>query len=99
MLFLAVPHLIFLITFYPHKASSQKMVVIVSDNVRECQVRGQKYRLGQPFSFNEGCFKYNCDCKRDGSWECPAARAEYTCQETPDNGQSRPEGNREISKY
>lgn len=81
------------------RSSSQKMVVIVSENVRACQVRGHQYRLGQSFSFTEDCFKYNCDCKTDGSWKCPATQAEYICQEKPDPIQPRPGENREIIDY
>ena len=59
---------------------SKKMTVIVSDNVRSCVARGVEYPLGRPFSFMDGCIRYDCDCHYDGSWECPADRAEDTCQ-------------------
>ena len=56
------------------------MTIIVSDNARACVARGNEYALGRPFSFMDGCIRYNCDCHFDGSWECPADRAEDTCQ-------------------
>ena len=56
------------------------MTVIVSDNVRSCVARGVEYNLGRPFSFMDGCIRYNCECHDDGSWECPADRAEDICQ-------------------
>ena len=56
------------------------MTIIVSDNVRSCVARGVEYPLGRSFSFMDGCIRYNCECHSDGSWECPADRAEDTCQ-------------------
>ena len=56
------------------------MTIIVSDNVRSCVAKGVEYTLGRPFSFMDGCIRYNCECHDDGSWECPAERAEDTCQ-------------------
>ena len=55
------------------------MTIIMSDSMRACVVRSNEYPLGSPFSFREGCFQYNCECHSDGSWECPADRAEDTC--------------------
>ena len=60
------------------------MVIIVSDNVRACVAKGNEYPLGRSFSFLDGCIKYNCDCHSDGSWECPAARAENNCEDEPE---------------
>lgn len=68
------------------------MIIIVSDNSRSCVVRENEYRLGRPFSFREGCIKYNCECNSDGSWECPAERAEDTCLDEYDR---RPTTDRE----
>ncbi|CAG2193873.1 unnamed protein product [Mytilus edulis] len=42
----------------------------------ECEVKGRKYRGNSRFSYDEGSFRYNCDCKCDGSWNCPASRTE-----------------------
>ena len=61
---------------------SKKMTIIVNDNVRSCSARGKEYPLGRSFSFMDGCYRYNCECHSDGSWECPGDRAENTC--TPD---------------
>ena len=63
------------------------MTIIVSDNVRSCVARGVEYTLGRPFSFMDGCIRYNCECHDDGSWECPADRAEDTCQHGRDRQQ------------
>ena len=60
------------------------MTIIVSDNVRACVARGNEYTLGLPFSFMDGCIRYNCECHSDGSWECPGERAEDTCQQNRD---------------
>ena len=59
------------------------MTIIVRDNVRYCVARGTEYPLGRPFVFTDGCFKYNCECHSDGSWECPGHKAEYTCGQDP----------------
>ena len=69
---------------------SKKMTIIVSDNARACVARGIEYTLGRPFSFMDGCFRYNCQCHSDGSWECPADRAEDVCQ----HGRDREETSR-----
>lgn len=55
------------------------MKVIISDNMRACVVSGHENPLGSSFSFRDGCFLYNCQCHSDGSWECPADRAEDLC--------------------
>ena len=73
------------------------MTIIVSDNVRSCVARGNEYPLGRQFSFMDGCIRYNCECHSDGSWECPADRAEDTCrdrQPTTDRDPTRTETTR-----
>ena len=67
------------------------MMIVISDDVRACTANGVDYPLGQPFSFMDGCFIFNCDCHSDGSWECPEDRAVDRCRRTPDGGQ-RPRG-------
>ncbi|GAB1605392.1 hypothetical protein Ahia01_000821200, partial [Argonauta hians] len=47
-----------------------------------CKVKGRFYSLNRPFSFTDECFKYNCVCKSDGSWDCPASRTENICDKT-----------------
>ncbi|VDI28645.1 Hypothetical predicted protein [Mytilus galloprovincialis] len=42
----------------------------------ECEVKGRKYRGNSRFSYDEGNFRYNCECNCDGSWNCPASRTE-----------------------
>lgn len=56
------------------------MTIIVSDDVRSCVINGSEYPLGLPFSFMDKCIKYNCECHSDGSLECPADKAEDTCE-------------------
>lgn len=48
--------------------------------VMMCTADGKKYPLNQAFSFTVGCYRYNCECRKDGSWECPGHRVENTCQ-------------------
>lgn len=59
---------------------SKSMTIIVSDHLRSCNAKGNDYPLGLPFSFMEGCIRYNCECHIDGSWECPADKADDTCE-------------------
>ena len=59
------------------------MVVAVGTEIRHCTAEGNQYPVGRPFSFTEGCFRFNCECHTDGSWECPSERSEYVCQLQP----------------
>ncbi|XP_029648016.2 uncharacterized protein LOC115222051 isoform X2 [Octopus sinensis] len=61
------------------KASTRTTYIVVSDDPMACVVEGKRYVLGRPFSFERGCFEYNCDCNRDGSWECSSQKSEYIC--------------------
>lgn len=56
------------------------------ENLQACTANGVDFPLGLPFSFTENCFKYNCRCDTDGSWNCSAELAEYICHE---NGESQ----------
>ncbi|XP_064618367.1 uncharacterized protein LOC135482358 isoform X2 [Liolophura sinensis] len=49
-----------------------------------CQVDGQTFPIGQPFSFDEGCYRFRCICNIDGSWVCPAEQTENLCGRTDD---------------
>ena len=59
------------------------MVVAVGTEIRHCIAEGNQYPVGRPFSFTEGCFRFNCECHSDGSWECPSERSEYVCPLQP----------------
>ncbi|XP_052103035.1 uncharacterized protein LOC127736509 isoform X7 [Mytilus californianus] len=52
----------------------------------ECEVKGRKYRGNSRFSYDEDCFRYNCDCNCDGSWNCPASRTERICDSRQTSG-------------
>ena len=56
------------------------VVVAVGTEITHCKAAGKQYRVGRPFSFTEDCFRFNCKCHSDGSWECPSERTEYICQ-------------------
>lgn len=58
---------------------TKSQVVTIGDSATACVAKGRHYTLGLPFSFTDGCYRYYCDCKEDGSWECPASRAEDIC--------------------
>ena len=60
-------------------AHTRTMVVAVGTQLSYCSAGSNQYPIGQPFSFTEGCFRFNCDCHQDGSWECPSERSEYIC--------------------
>lgn len=78
-----------IILFYAGPSKSMK--IIISDNVRACVANGNEYPLGHPFSFVDRCFKYNCECHSNGSWECPANRAEYKCGDETERNFTRVE--------
>ena len=59
------------------------MVVSVGTNIRYCTADDNQYPVGRPFSFTENCFRFHCDCKYDGSWECPSERTEFICRRQP----------------
>eukprot|EP00106_Octopus_bimaculoides_P013363 XP_014780805.1 PREDICTED: uncharacterized protein LOC106876685 isoform X1 [Octopus bimaculoides] len=61
------------------KASTRTTYIVVSDDPMSCVVEGKRYVLGRPFSFERGCFEYNCDCNTDGSWQCSSQNSEYIC--------------------
>ncbi|GAB1605393.1 hypothetical protein Ahia01_000821300 [Argonauta hians] len=69
-------------TQHTRRTSSRNIYIIVSEDPVSCMVKGNKYPLGRPFSFNDGCFQYQCECKTDGSWQCPAENSKYICDQT-----------------
>lgn len=70
------------------------MYIIVGDGVEMCTAKGKQFPLGTPFSFMDGCYEYNCDCQRDGSWDCPAERARNRCHHTVDQHTEPEQGNK-----
>lgn len=44
-----------------------------------CQVNNKRYPTRQPFTFDEGCYRFRCMCNEDGSWNCPASVTENLC--------------------
>ena len=61
----------------------RQLIIVYNDDVESCFVLGQYFPLGRPFSFKYDCYKYNCDCHTNGSWECPPEKAEYNCIDDP----------------
>ncbi|XP_053387179.1 uncharacterized protein LOC123542478 [Mercenaria mercenaria] len=47
---------------------------------RNCEYLGVKYEGNRPFTFEKGCFQYNCFCACNGSFNCPSERSEYICE-------------------
>lgn len=62
---------------------TRTIVVPVGTDIRYCTVEDNQYSVGHPFSFTEDCFRFNCECYSDGSWECPSERSEYICRLGP----------------
>ncbi|CAI9736705.1 Hypothetical predicted protein [Octopus vulgaris] len=60
------------------------IIVVSQSDIRYCMVNNERYNLGSPFSFTEGCFKYTCMCYRNGSWECPGSDSQYICDRDTD---------------
>ena len=58
---------------------TRNVVLAVGTKPTSCEANGNNYPLGRSFSFREECVHYDCDCKLDGSWECPSERARYVC--------------------
>ena len=56
------------------------MQVIVANDLESCTVNGQKFPLDNRFVYTDGCIRYQCICDADGSWQCPADRAEDMCE-------------------
>ena len=73
-------YIITTITGIMHTVYSRGEVFSSSTKISHCNANGKTYPLGRPFFFNDGCFRYNCQCKTDGSWECPADLSLYICQ-------------------
>merc|ERR1719219_1414370 len=46
---------------------------------QDCRVNGRVYTSQYPFQFQDGCYRYNCQCNCDGSYNCPASKTVDTC--------------------
>lgn len=53
-----------------------------------CLVDNKEYALGQPFSFDQDCFRFKCFCSEDGSWNCPADDSQNLCGRTDKRGRA-----------
>ena len=53
------------------------LLVVIAFQVRE---------TNRPFTYTEDCYKYNCFCACDGSWNCPKDDTEDICDIGPDGG-------------
>ena len=73
-------------------ASSIRMFVISMNDINGCKAMGREYPLGRPFSLTDECFRYDCECHSDGSWECPAENAEYVCDKMSRTQTNHPQG-------
>lgn len=65
------------------RSHTKSIVVASGTQLKHCEAEGKLYTLEDTFSFTEGCFRFNCDCHSDGSWECPSESSEYICQLAP----------------
>ncbi|GFR76535.1 hypothetical protein ElyMa_000485900 [Elysia marginata] len=45
-----------------------------------CTVKGQEYQGHSRFRYDEGCFRYRCICRCNGSWQCPAKHTINLCE-------------------
>ncbi|XP_062593623.1 kielin/chordin-like protein [Saccostrea cucullata] len=52
----------------------------VSNRCQKCQRKGVEYPGNSDFSFDEGCYRFNCQCNCDGSWDCPSTRTQNICR-------------------
>ncbi|KAK3097439.1 hypothetical protein FSP39_009661 [Pinctada imbricata] len=57
---------------------------------RECVAGGQRRAPNTRFQYDEGCNRYSCECKCDGSWNCPAERTQNICTGRPDRPDKGP---------
>lgn len=62
---------------------TRSLVIPVGTKLEFCTAQGNKYQLGQAFTFTDKCFLFNCECYQDGSWECPSEKSQYTCPLNP----------------
>lgn len=51
----------------------------VNENCRKCHANGESYDPNTFFQYDDGCYRYSCDCSCDGSHNCPASRTENIC--------------------
>ncbi|KAL4216390.1 hypothetical protein ACF0H5_024116 [Mactra antiquata] len=49
------------------------------DVCAQCEYLGVVYQGNAPFTFEKGCWQYNCFCNCDGGFNCPSNRSQYIC--------------------
>jgi hypothetical protein len=47
-----------------------------------CTVNGKLYDGHSRFQYEEGCSRFRCVCRCDGSWDCPAKYTENICKQS-----------------
>ena len=47
---------------------------------KQCLAGGARRQPNSQFQYDEGCYRYTCDCKCDGSWNCPAQKTIDICR-------------------
>ncbi|KAK3599719.1 hypothetical protein CHS0354_037192 [Potamilus streckersoni] len=43
---------------------------------------GKKHNAGSYFEYEVGCFRFGCNCRCNGSYDCPGSNTKYICRET-----------------
>lgn len=65
---------------YTAKRVCQTGAQIVAAVCKPCRVSATEMFAGNStFTFNRDCSRFQCECKCDGSWECPPAKTMSTC--------------------
>ncbi|XP_060081144.1 uncharacterized protein LOC132560496 [Ylistrum balloti] len=49
------------------------------DGCRECVINGTRFPPNSQFQYIKDCYRLNCDCACDGSYDCPSRNTEYVC--------------------
>ncbi|CAG5131271.1 unnamed protein product [Candidula unifasciata] len=59
------------------------IVLSQASGCTDCTVEGTVYKGHSRFQYDEGCNRYRCVCRCNGSWECPARHVINLCQHQP----------------
>ncbi|XP_061176286.1 uncharacterized protein LOC133185208 [Saccostrea echinata] len=70
-----------------HSTSSGSGSSSHGSSCRQCTAHGKTYAGNSHFQHDDGCYRLNCDCYCNGSWNCPADRTKNIC--TPETGNCR----------
>ncbi|GFN85736.1 hypothetical protein PoB_001224200 [Plakobranchus ocellatus] len=49
------------------------------EHCTNCTVKGKEYQGHSRFRYEEGCNRFRCICRCNGSWECPASQTINIC--------------------